>query len=421
MDRNGLILYSTAGAQYSGKNIFSHEIQSIIPSDIKDSFSGFIRDSLKGNTGYGDFTSQGKTSTIAYQPITIHGKDFVILYIITPHQLASDVVSLIEQPRTLNLIIIIAIGAVASGIAMIILIWNKKLSEIVTLRTAELRESNESLLKSNKQLAEANEQLKVHDNMQKEFINVAAHEFRTPMQPLLGVIEMMKLSMEETGQDKIELNREEIEMLSRNAKRLEKLTQTILDVTRIESKRLKLDKEKFDLIQKIMNVINDIGKRDRNGYKIDGNSNNNVQVPIVFDPTQQQQQQPPLLVEADKTHIFEVLSNLLNNAIKFTKEGKIEVSTWKEKDGNSVIVRVKDSGKGIDAEIIPKLFTKFTTRSETGTGLGLYISKSIIEAHGGKMWAENNKDGPGASFYFSLPLSKDKNTSIKKIKGRRIK
>src|SRR5690348_272133 len=125
-----------------------------------------------------------------------------------------------------------------------------------------------------------------------------------------------------------------------------------------------------------MNVINDIGKRDRNGYKIDGNSNNNVQVPIVFDPTQQQQQQPPLLVEADKTRIFEVLSNLLNNAIKFTKEGKIEVSTWKEKDGNSVIVRVKDSGKGIDAEIIPRLFTKFTTRSETGTGLGLYISKS---------------------------------------------
>jgi signal transduction histidine kinase len=418
MDRNGLILYSSGGTRYSGESIFSQEVQSLIPSDIKDSFNQFIRDSLKGNTGHGDFTSQGKTSTIAYQPVTIHGKDFAILYIVTPHQFASDVVSFIEQPRILNLIIIIAIGTVATGIAIIILIWNKRLSELVALRTAELKESNDSLLNSNSQLAEANEQLKVHDNMQKEFINVAAHELRTPMQPLLGVIEMMTLSMEESGQDVIELSKEEIEMLSRNAKRLEKLTQTILDVTRIESKRLKLDKEKFDLNQKVINVINDIRTRNKTERKLSENNSDKIPpVPIVFHsecPQQHQQQHQSLIVEADKTRIFEVISNLLNNAMKFTKEGRIEVTTWKENNTNSAIVRIKDSGKGIDAEMIPRLFTKFATRSETGTGLGLYISKSIIEAHGGKMWAENNKDGPGASFYFSLPLSKNQNTGIEK-------
>jgi signal transduction histidine kinase len=110
----------------------------------------------------------------------------------------------------------------------------------------------------------------------------------------------------------------------------------------------------------------------------------------------------PVLIEADKGRLFQVLSNLLKNAIKFTSEGTIRV-TLEERDGQAM-VQVIDTGRGIDSEIFPKLFTKFVTKSDQGTGLGLYLSKGIIEAHGGKIWAENNKNGKGATFIFTLPL-----------------
>ena len=112
-----------------------------------------------------------------------------------------------------------------------------------------------------------------------------------------------------------------------------------------------------------------------------------------------------LIVEADKNRLFQVLGNLLANAVKFTKEGAISVSI--EKKDTQAIVSIKDTGTGIDPEIYSRLFTKFTSKSVTGTGLGLYVSKGIVEAHGGRIWAENNADGrKGATFYFSLPLRK---------------
>ena len=121
---------------------------------------------------------------------------------------------------------------------------------------------------------------------------------------------------------------------------------------------------------------------------------------ILFEPKQD------VLVEADKVRIYEVISNLLKNAIQFTKEGSITITAEEKVDCNEIQVSVKDTGAGIDPEILPRLFTKFATKSVAGTGLGLFISKSIVEAHGGRMWAENNADGKGATFAFSLPLSK---------------
>src|SRR5215831_7631050 len=109
-----------------------------------------------------------------------------------------------------------------------------------------------------------------------------------------------------------------------------------------------------------------------------------------------------IIIHADKGRISQVISNLLTNAIKFTKQGTIFVNVEKKK--NSVIVCVKDPGQGIDSSLLPRLFTKFASKSYKGTGLGLFISKSIIEAHGGKIWAENNIEGKGATFGFSLPL-----------------
>jgi nitrogen-specific signal transduction histidine kinase len=229
------------------------------------------------------------------------------------------------------------------------------------------------------------EQLKVHDKMQKEFINVAAHELRTPIQPILGLSEVLL-----NREGNIEQYHEFLNTISRNAKRLQQLTENILDVTKIESHTLKLHKEKVNINEKIRNVINDVRSQIHNPDKLK----------IVFAESKN-----PVYVEADKIRLYQTIANLLTNAIKFTKEGTIFISADVKHNNNELIISVKDSGEGIHPVIMPRLFTKFATKSFIGTGLGLFISKNIIEAHGGRMWAENNLDGKGATFTFTLPLS----------------
>jgi signal transduction histidine kinase len=368
VDRNGIILYSS-NATYIGKDIFGDEFQPVIPLEIRDSFNSFLRDSLQGRTGSGDISIQGNTSTIAYQPVSFSGDNFAVVYIVVPHNIQGPVGSLIDQQRDFNLIIIGSIGAVAVGIAFLILNWNRRLSGIVKSKTAELEQANLSL-------QQAVEQLKDHDRMQREFINVAAHELRTPTQAIIGYSDLFYLRPE---------SREEaIKAIARNAERLELLTRDILDVTRIEGHRLDLNKEKFDISEVVASAIDDTRRR------VDDST-------IKFQYTLAKIQ-----VEADRMRISQVVSNLLSNAVKFTKQGTIYIST-DNKDGQ-VVVSVKDTGPGIDSEIMPRLFTKFTSKSQTGTGLGLFISKSIIEAHGGRIWAENNKDRKGATVAFRLPL-----------------
>jgi signal transduction histidine kinase len=176
-------------------------------------------------------------------------------------------------------------------------------------------------------------------------------------------------------------------------------------VTRIESNTLKLKKEQFDLNEKIRNAINDAS------HVLD-DSNNAIK--ILFDPEPKKyvEDKQCTTIEADKLRIYQVIFNLLSNAIKFTDKvagNSISIAAMNDEENNQVIVSVKDTGQGIDPEILQKLFTKFATKSHTGTGLGLFISKSIVEAHGGRIWAENNKDGKrGATFYFSLPLIKNR-------------
>jgi signal transduction histidine kinase len=233
------------------------------------------------------------------------------------------------------------------------------------------------------------EQLKRHDKMQKEFINIAAHELRTPIQPILGLTENLRSRIKDIEQAKL------LEVISRNAKRLKRLTEDILDVTKIESQSLDLKKERFNLNDIVVNSIDDTMTNMKQSSKI---KKNLIKL--------QYHQPQDVFVEADKGRISQVIHNLLDNALKFTNIGTITISTQikKEDEKDDVVVRVKDTGSGIDPEIFPRLFTKFATKSETiGTGLGLFISRSIVEAHGGKIWAENNSDGKGATFYFSLP------------------
>lgn len=248
-------------------------------------------------------------------------------------------------------------------------------------------ELNEQIRQANEKLEDAYRQLEEHEKVQKEFINIAAHELRTPVQPLLGISELLQQSMD--GKDKAEITKDELEMLVRNAKRLERLSSDILEVSRIESKSLTLNKERVNLNEKIRNVIKDVKSFIPN----------NKHVEIVFDS----KATSPTVVEADKSRLFGVLSNILKNAIKFTDEGTIRI-TLEERDGQAIVC-VRDTGRGIDPEIFPKLFAKFVTKSEQGTGLGLYLSKGFIEAHGGGIWAENNKDRKGATFTFTLPLT----------------
>lgn len=213
--------------------------------------------------------------------------------------------------------------------------------------------------------------------MQTEFINIAAHELRTPIMPILVNVELLE---EELGKD-----HPAIKIITRNAKRLQRLTENILSVTRLDSKSLTLQKESFDINEIILSIIRD------ESIQLE---NKNVKLVHKSDSNK-------IIVEADKDRISQVISNLIQNSIKFTPEGTILVSTTKT--GNDVKVSVKDNGKGIDPQIIPILFSKFVTKSEKGTGLGLYICKGIVEAHGGNMWAENNSNEKGATLHFILP------------------
>ena len=389
IDRNGIILYSSSSSQYVGKSIFGPEIQSILQPDVKEPFNQFIRDSLTGKTGSGDFTSQGKTSTVAYNPVTIKGNEFAIMYIVTPHEFAGTVVSLVEQQRTLNSIIIVGIGAVSAGIAALVLTWNKRLERMVSKKTSELISRTEELEISNRNLEKAYEDLKIHEKLQTEFVNIAAHELRTPIQPLLGAAELIESQFQ--GKDKIEVTHPEIEMILRNAKRLERLSSDILEVSRIESGALRLNRETFSLAYIIAGAVKDA--MNQSNFNPD-------KLTIRYHADD-------IFVHADREKTIQVITNLLTNAIKFTDEGTISVTTQRDKDNKLALVTVRDSGSGIDSDIVSKLFEKFATKSERGTGIGLYISKKIVEAHGGNILGENNLDGPGATFKFTIPLAED--------------
>ena len=259
-----------------------------------------------------------------------------------------------------------------------------------------MRELIENLCDLTTKLKAANEELKSKDQLKNEFINIAAHELRAPVQPILGLAELLRRrKISDAVGDSGSANKQEIEQLDiiiRNAKRLLRLEQNMLDMTKIEDKSLKLDKEKIDLIENIQHVVNDFGSES-----------SEEKIQIVFT---QASQKESFFVNADKVRICEVISNLLGNAIKFTtKEAGGSITIKAERKGSEASVSIKDTGSGINPEIKPKLFSKFVTNSPGGTGIGLFISKSIVKAHGGRIWAENNADGKGATFTFTLPLS----------------
>jgi signal transduction histidine kinase/uncharacterized protein YcfL len=391
MDRDGVIIYAR-NQSLIGNNYMTKEFQSLIPHDLRESYNKIIKKGLEGKSLAEDLTYNGSAITLSYEPIVINGKFLWTLYVSFPHQLASNVGSLIAQQNNFSTLIVVITGSVTFGIIYLILSWNKRLEGEVNIRTGELKNTNISLMKSNELLEEANEQLKVHDKMQKEFINIAAHELRTPIMPILGEVEIIEEDLDPKTKT-VKVEEEQIQLIIRNAKRLDRLASDILDVTKIESNSLKLEKSYFNLNDILSNSLRDI----QNQVSSEDVRTKNIK--IFYEPMN-------IKIDGDKERINQVVSNLLSNALKFTCEGFIKIKI--ENADNSIIISVEDSGSGIHPEIFPRLFCKFATKSDKGTGLGLYISKNIIDAHGGRIWAQNNRSGIGATFFFSLPLDKKK-------------
>jgi two-component system, OmpR family, sensor histidine kinase VicK len=236
------------------------------------------------------------------------------------------------------------------------------------------------------------EELKIRDKVQTEFINIAAHELRNPIQPIVGLAEILRSKKKDIASTNI--YDEYLSIIIRNARRLKDLTDNILDIARMDSQSINLNKQMINIDTLILDAAQGIAKDES-----EVTDDVKLACPNI-NGKQELADNKIALVYADKGRIIQVISNLVSNAFNFTKKGFVTI-TKRIEDG-LVIVSVKDTGSGIDPQILPRLFTKFTTRSEKGTGLGLYICIRIIEAHGGKIWGENNVD-QGATFSFSLP------------------
>ena len=384
-DRNSNYI-STPRTNFLGLSLFSDEVQRFFNfNDIQNKFYQNVFDGrIFGSYAIYDF-GDGERLNTGY-PVSVNGLSTYFVFIITPTALVySDIDETLSAERSKFLLLI---GGITTAIVILVLFLvklNSILNEQIRRRTKDLEESN-------KRLKKANEQLKIHDIMQKEFINITAHELRTPIQPILALTQYVRNKARDKEQIEI------FDIIIKNTKRLKNLAENILDITRIERGTLNLNKETFCLNELITGIIKEFQQI------ID----NNKKIIIEYDIYSSH----PVLVYSDKNRISQVLNNLISNSIKFIpEEGKISLNVKKmQSDGDDskgiAVVSIKDTGIGIDAAIMPKLFTKFVSKSFQGMGLGLHISKNIVESHGGSMWAENNKGGKGATFYFTLPLAK---------------
>jgi len=381
-DRNGTMLANGVNKSLIGDNFFDDTTQNFIHHN--KILNELTRNLLEGNPSYGIYDyGTGERFTTQY-PVLIHNRPLYFIQIVQPTaQIYSEVSSQLYSEGVKMFILLVGIVSAVTILIVLFIKWNGILDNRVRRRTKELNESN-------RQLELANEQLKKNEIVQRDFINVAAHEMRTPIQPILALTELVRSKIKDSQQNEL------LEVIIRNGRRLQKLTENILDATKIESQSLNLKKEQFN--------INDLAAAIVQDYRTQIEKSN---LKLVYESKEEK----TILIDADKNRLTQVFANLLNNAIVFTKEGVISVSI--QKDDSQVVVSIKDAGSGIDPEIFPRLFSRFASKSFSGTGLGLFISKSIVEAHGGRIWAKNNADyngglEKGATFYFSLPLIKSK-------------
>ncbi|MER5175961.1 MAG: HAMP domain-containing sensor histidine kinase [Candidatus Nitrosocosmicus sp.] len=275
---------------------------------------------------------------------------------------------------------------------------------------------------ANERLEMANRKLEIHDKILNEFIYIAAHELRNPIQPILGLSQVLRSKVTQKREKERQIKIDEIsnilDVIIYNARKMNRLTDNVLDMAKIETGLLFLKKERFDLKELLQSVVDDYKSQNNNVDKSGSSNYHNHHIILsVFhsssvtaeEEEEEEEQNADLFgIEADRERISQVISNLLNNALKFTNlDDTIEIKLKKKenKSTREVIVNIIDTGIGIDPEIYPRLFAKFGTKpNKDGTGLGLFVCKGIVEAHGGNIWGKNNNDDKGATFSFSLPL-----------------
>jgi signal transduction histidine kinase len=385
-DKGGNIITNPGNAGLLGQNFFGEFVQDFVARNKV--LKNLTRNLLQGNSGFGIYDYGRGERITTQEPITVNGRPEFFVQAVTPTSgLYSDLENslFIERVKLFSLFAATLAGVI---VLMIFLIkWNNSLKNEVTKRTKELHDSN-------KQLTEANNQLERNNRLQKEFINIAAHELRTPIQPILGLSEIVAKENKDKDLDKY------LEVIFRNAKRLRKLTENILDVTRIESKMLKLNKEPVRIHNLLLSMVKE--------YQTEVIKEDHTRQVRLFYRPNVDGDPSNIVVEADTSRLMQIISNLLNNALRFSRKegGEIEVtlSEHSENDNKFAVVNVTDYGEGIDPKIKANLFTMFSTNSYDGTGLGLYLCKNLVEAQGGKIWARNNPSARGAVFGFYLKI-----------------
>ena len=375
-DKLGNLLAVGASKDLVGKNFFGNETQSFI--DHNQVLNNLTHSMLAGNNGYALY-NYGKGERLNTEsPILVGTRPVYFLQVVTPTDRIYTTINSVLLSEGIKMFSLLT-GTTAAIIVLVIFLrkWYGMLQNEVRKRTRELNESNEKLLI-------ANESLKKKDEAQNQFINIAAHELRTPIQPILNAIYLLQ-----SANVKSEKRVQYLDIIRRNTDKLGRLAEDILDVTRIESDTLKLTIEQINLYDLISNIVEEYRKNIQLVY---------TDLVINYESAVQN-----ISVNGDRLRLGQVLFILLDNAGKFTKSGTILVTS--QIKSNTVQVVVKDDGPGIDPEILPQLFSKFVTKSDRGTGLGLFIAKNIIEAHGGIIWAENSVQHQGAIFLFTVPLA----------------
>ncbi len=383
-DKRGILLAVGASQDLIGKNFFGDYVQDFVNHNAV--LNNLTYSLLDGNSGYAVYDyGEGERLTTQY-PVYVDNQPTYFVQVVTPTStIYSNIDSILTEERLTMFTLLAGTTAAVAILILFLVRWNSILGKEVKRRTEDLDRSNE-------QLKLANEQLRSQDKLQREFINTAAHELRTPIQPILSLSDVLSSTIKDKKQ------RELLDVISRNARRLQRLAEDILDIARIESKSLKLEKTQFNLTE----VTGDVIEEYRAAMQ-----RNEGRRSVIFTL---QSSRNDIFVHADKHRIIQVITNLLSNAVKSSVDdnsGSITISVESKHNGsndNYALVKIKDTGGGIDPAIMPRLFTKFSTKSSHGTGLGLFICRSIIEAHGGKIWAANNIEENGATFCFTLPV-----------------
>lgn len=408
---DGLIIYSNHDDQ-----VAMHRVISNTQVYQKIASSKQLSEHLVGNE---PLVNQGNGSQAIYVAVKEVGfLDFKgngwILILAVPTDIAFHEVT---QLRT-NFIILATVILSASIIAVVVFsnVFTKPLIELknAALQIAGGNFDLKARIHQNDEIGELSEQfdkmrieLKDRERMKDEFINIAAHELRSPLQPIISYTELALKGLMDKD--------EALQVIDGESQRFIQLANDILDVSRIESGVLSYQMQKVklaDVLSRVVDLMNSSGKIPEG-----------VSLQVEYD-----QKSRELEIEADANRLGQVFTNIVGNAIKFTKKGMVKIESVTHLEENSVEIRIIDTGGGIPAEIFPKLFGKFVTKSvkggtEHGTGLGLFISKAITSAHGGEIHAQNNEHG-GATFIVILPIKKsgessNQSTGLPPLAGRK--